>query len=57
MPSIKTGDLKENDFKERGKPGEKKKVVQTRALSNADISKARDQGKVKENGKEQPETE
>jgi len=56
MPSIKTGDLKENDFKERGKPEKKSKPVISRDLSNEDIDRARDQGGVKENGKEQPET-
>lgn len=54
---VTTSDLKDFRLKEKEKAPGKKKIVQTRDLSNEQIDKARDQGE--ENGKEteQPDTE
>jgi len=50
MPDVKTSDLRDWHIKEKPAAGKKKPLLQTRNLKNADINKARDQGK--ENGKE-----
>ena len=65
---ISESEMRENWEVKKPEEGKKKPLLQTRSLTNEQIDKARDQqgeqidksrnqGGMKENGKEQPETE